>query len=299
MIPGAVGARGHRGLAATVVALALQVSVLPFVAWHGVVPNLVLLVVVAAAISCGSEFAMVLGFGAGLLLDLAPPADHVAGRWALALVVVGLLAGYVRTRAPGRASAPPPASCWPPPSSAPRSSRCPAWCCATPRSASASSSAPCCSRMVGDLLLAPLVPGAGAAPAAPLPARAGLRVRARTGRRAPARRPPRSRLRLVVVQALVLALFATLVARLYYVQVVDGDAYHARAASQSVRDVVVQPQRGLVVDDQGRPLVANRMSWVVSVDLSTLDKLPDEPTAPRCSTGSARGHQGPGASASR
>ena len=31
-----------------------------------------------------------LGFVAGVLLDLAPPADHVAGRWALALVVVGL-----------------------------------------------------------------------------------------------------------------------------------------------------------------------------------------------------------------
>jgi hypothetical protein len=31
----------------------------------------------------------VLGFVAGLLLDLVPPADHEAGRWALALVVVG------------------------------------------------------------------------------------------------------------------------------------------------------------------------------------------------------------------
>lgn len=84
-----------------------------------------------------------------------------------------------------------------------------------------------------------------------------------------------SRLRLVVVQALVLALFATLFARLYYVQVVDGDTYTARAASQSVREVIAQPQRGLIVDDQGRPLVANRMSWEVSVDLSTLAKLPD------------------------
>ena len=39
---------------------------------------------------------MVLGFGAGLLLDLAPPADHVAGRWALALLLVGYLVGRVR-----------------------------------------------------------------------------------------------------------------------------------------------------------------------------------------------------------
>jgi cell shape-determining protein MreD len=32
----------------------------------------------------------------GLAIDLAPPANHVAGRWALALVVVGYLAGRVR-----------------------------------------------------------------------------------------------------------------------------------------------------------------------------------------------------------
>jgi penicillin-binding protein 2 len=37
---------------------------------------------------------------------------------------------------------------------------------------------------------------------------------------------------------------------------------------------VVQPQRGLIVDDMGRPLVANRTSWVVSVDRNMLDKMP-------------------------
>jgi penicillin-binding protein 2 len=85
---------------------------------------------------------------------------------------------------------------------------------------------------------------------------------------------PRSgRLRLVVIQALVFSLFATLFVRLYYMQVVGGDEYHAQAASQSVRDIVVQPQRGLIVDDMGRPLVANRTSWVVSVDRSLLAKL--------------------------
>jgi penicillin-binding protein 2 len=81
------------------------------------------------------------------------------------------------------------------------------------------------------------------------------------------------RLRLVVIQVLVFSLFATLFARLYYLQVVGGEEYHAKAASQSVREIVVQPQRGLIVDDQGRPLVANRTSWVVSVDRSVLEKL--------------------------
>lgn len=81
------------------------------------------------------------------------------------------------------------------------------------------------------------------------------------------------RLRLVVIQALVFALFATLFARLYYLQVVGGDEYHAKAASQSVREIVVQPQRGLIVDAQGRPLVANRTSWVVSIDRTMLGKM--------------------------
>ena len=85
----------------------------------------------------------------------------------------------------------------------------------------------------------------------------------------------RSRLRLVVIQALVFSLFATLFVRLYYLQVVSGADYQTQAASQSVREVVVQPQRGLIVDAQGRPLVANRMSWVISVDRTLLGKMPE------------------------
>lgn len=77
-------------------AVTLQVVLFPYVAYAGVVPNLALLVVVAAALVRGPEFAAVIGFLSGLAIDLAPPADHVAGRWALALVVVGYLAGRVR-----------------------------------------------------------------------------------------------------------------------------------------------------------------------------------------------------------
>lgn len=80
-------------LVAVVTALLLQVTVLPALAplltWHGVGPGLVLLVVVATALVTDPRFATWTGFGAGLLLDLAPPADHLAGRWALALLVVG------------------------------------------------------------------------------------------------------------------------------------------------------------------------------------------------------------------
>jgi rod shape-determining protein MreD len=78
------------------VALVLQVAVFPELTWDGIVPNLCLLVVVGAALVRGPAFAATLGFFAGLMLDLAPPSDHVAGRWALALVVVGCVAGLMR-----------------------------------------------------------------------------------------------------------------------------------------------------------------------------------------------------------
>ena len=83
-------------LAAVVVALVVQVSLFPHLAWHGIVPNLCLLVVVAAALTVEAPFALVLGFAAGLTLDLAPPADHIAGRWALALTIAAFLAARVR-----------------------------------------------------------------------------------------------------------------------------------------------------------------------------------------------------------
>ena len=90
---------GIRALAAAILvsaALVLQVSVFSHLSWAGIVPNLCLLVVVGAALTRGPQFAAVLGFAAGVALDLAPPADHIAGRWALALVIVGYVAGRVR-----------------------------------------------------------------------------------------------------------------------------------------------------------------------------------------------------------
>ena len=88
--------RGLVVAAAVLVAVVLQVSVFPYLAVGGVAPNLALLLVVAAALVRGPDLAAVIGFASGLAIDLAPPADHVAGRWALALVVVGYLAGRVR-----------------------------------------------------------------------------------------------------------------------------------------------------------------------------------------------------------
>ena len=108
------------------------------------------------------------------------------------------------------------------------------------------------------------------------------------GRRRPAsgvRPSTKGRLRLGVIQVLVLALFLTLFGRLWYLQVFSGDDYQAKAADQSVREIVVQPARGLIVDDMGRPLVANRTSWVVTVDRTLLQQ--DGPTGPEAAAAAA------------
>lgn len=104
MRPGMTTPRAAAAVWALFTALVLQVSVLPHFAFRGVVADVVLLVVVAVGLRHGSEAAMVLGFAGGLLLDLVPPADHVAGRWALALLVAGYVSGRVSGRVSDRVS---------------------------------------------------------------------------------------------------------------------------------------------------------------------------------------------------
>jgi rod shape-determining protein MreD len=79
--------------ALVIVALVIQVSVLARLHLPGAVPDLMLLTVLGLAMVYGHVGGALVGFGAGLLADLAPPADHAAGRYALVLCIVGYLAG--------------------------------------------------------------------------------------------------------------------------------------------------------------------------------------------------------------
>ncbi|MCZ7460271.1 rod shape-determining protein MreD [Streptomyces sp. WMMC940] len=79
-----------------VVALVVQVTVLARLQLPGAVPDLLLLTVVALALVYGHTSGALIGFGAGLLADLAPPADHAAGRYALVLCAIGYLVGLAR-----------------------------------------------------------------------------------------------------------------------------------------------------------------------------------------------------------
>ncbi|MGX1670551.1 rod shape-determining protein MreD [Streptomyces sp. NPDC055400] len=91
--------RFNRLLLATplvIVALVVQVCVLARLQLPGAVPDLVLLTVVGLALVYGHVGGAFVGFGAGLLSDFAPPADHAAGRYALVLCVVGYLVGLAK-----------------------------------------------------------------------------------------------------------------------------------------------------------------------------------------------------------
>lgn len=79
-----------------VVALVVQVTVLARLQLPGAVPDLMLLTVLGLAFVYGPTSGALIGFGAGLLADLAPPADHAAGRYALVLCVIGYLAGLAK-----------------------------------------------------------------------------------------------------------------------------------------------------------------------------------------------------------
>ncbi len=77
-------------------AILIQVTVLDNLSLPGGAgPDLVLVVVVALALTGGPVEGMLGGFCAGLALDVAPPATHLVGQYALVFCLVGYAAGWV------------------------------------------------------------------------------------------------------------------------------------------------------------------------------------------------------------
>jgi penicillin-binding protein 2 len=74
-----------------------------------------------------------------------------------------------------------------------------------------------------------------------------------------------TRLRLTFLALLVVSLFVLLFARLWFLQVMAGEQYTARAAGNAVRTVSIQAPRGRILDRHGEPIVRNRSAAVVSV----------------------------------
>jgi len=81
--------------------------------------------------------------------------------------------------------------------------------------------------------------------------------------------------RLGVLRVLVVGLLLALLGRLWYLQVLGRGVYQQAAVANSVRAIVVPAERGRILDDRGRPLVANRTTVVVTVDRTALARRPD------------------------
>lgn len=77
-----------------------------------------------------------------------------------------------------------------------------------------------------------------------------------------------SRVRVTIVGIVIISLFATLLARLWYLQVMAGQAFAAEAQSNRVKIVRIEAPRGQILDRQGRVLIDNRVSNVITVSRS-------------------------------
>lgn len=93
------------------------------------------------------------------------------------------------------------------------------------------------------------------------------------------RRPPLSpqlALRVAVLGGIALTLFAIVFFRLWFLEVLSGDRYLARANDNQERRIVLQAPRGQILDRNGKVLVDNRAALSIQAIPA---KLPSRPTA--------------------
>lgn len=77
------------------VAVIVQVTLLSRLSLPGATPDLVVVTVVAIALAMGPSQGAIAGFTAGVLVDLAPPADTLLGVNAIVYLVIGFVTGFV------------------------------------------------------------------------------------------------------------------------------------------------------------------------------------------------------------
>jgi penicillin-binding protein 2 len=90
------------------------------------------------------------------------------------------------------------------------------------------------------------------------------------------RRPPitpQLALRVAILGAVALALFAIVFFRLWYLQVLSGEQYLAQANSNRVRALPIPAPRGKIVDRNGRVIVGNNLAAVIEIDPSKLPQV--------------------------
>lgn len=80
---------------AVLLAVIVELTLLSRLGLPGATPDLVIVTVVSIALAMGPTQGAIAGFAAGLLIDLAPPADTLLGVNAIVYVVIGFITGYV------------------------------------------------------------------------------------------------------------------------------------------------------------------------------------------------------------
>lgn len=76
----------------------------------------------------------------------------------------------------------------------------------------------------------------------------------------------RTRLRMKVLAALVVCMFAALTTRLWFLQVLAAPQFKAQADQNQVRLIPIEPVRGQILDRSGHVLVGNRSTVAVTID---------------------------------
>lgn len=87
----------------------------------------------------------------------------------------------------------------------------------------------------------------------------------------------RARLKLGIVAAVVCIICpAVLIARLFYIQLINGDKYKQMAVDQQLRDTVISPHRGSIYDANMNTLAQSANVWNVVFEPANLNKSPEK-----------------------
>jgi penicillin-binding protein 2 len=81
---------------------------------------------------------------------------------------------------------------------------------------------------------------------------------------------PQLALRVGVLGVLAMVMFAIIFFRLWYLQVLSGEQYVQQADANSVRDLPIAAPRGQILDREGKPIVASRVTNAVQIVPSAL-----------------------------
>src|SRR3954465_5347192 len=91
----------------------------------------------------------------------------------------------------------------------------------------------------------------------------------------PLQAPETSRLRLSIIGVIVISLFGALFARLWFLQVMDSDELATKVIHNATRTVYEPAPRGRILDRNGKVLVDNTYSLVVTLTRVAAQKDPD------------------------